>query len=68
MTHSLAKAIELASSLPEADQEALGALMLEELKSEERWTILFESSQDQLARLADQALEEHRSGKTITWE
>ena len=67
MSGAFAKAIEIASKLPEKDQEALGALLLEEIRSEKRWGKLFKSSPDQLAELADQALAEHKAGKTITW-
>jgi hypothetical protein len=34
------------------------------LASEKRWNELFESSQDELARFADEALAEHKVGKT----
>jgi len=40
--------------------------MLEEVASEERWSELFAGSQDQLARLADEALRDWQSGKTTT--
>jgi len=64
---ALAKAIEIASKLPEKDQEALGTLLLEEIRSEKRWARLFKSSPEQLADLADQALAEHQAGKTKPW-
>ena len=68
MSNTLAKAIELAKRLPEKDQEVLGALLLEEMRSEKRWTKLFRESQDQLSNLADEALAEHRSGVTKPWD
>ena len=37
---------------------------LEELASEKRWDMAFANSQDLLSRLADEALAEHRAGKT----
>lgn len=52
------------SKLPEPEQDAFARWILEELRSEERWDRLFEQSQDALARLADEALEEYRQGKT----
>ena len=67
MSNSFSKAIELVKQLPEAYQAALGLLLLEEMRSERRWAKLFESSQDKLAELADQALAEHKAGKTKPW-
>jgi hypothetical protein len=58
MTALLEKAIEKASALPKAEQEAIGALILEEIASESRWNAQFASSQDVLARLANEALSE----------
>ena len=42
----------------------LAAVILEELASERRWDQAFADSADLLAQLADQALAEHRAGKT----
>jgi len=67
MSGTFSKAIELASKLPEKDQEALGALLLQEMQSEKRWAKLFKSSQNQISKLADAALAEHRAGKTKPW-
>lgn len=39
-------------------------VLLEELASEQRWSELFAQSQDNLAELAQEALAEHRRGKT----
>ncbi len=64
MTKLLQKAFEEASKLPENEQNALGNLLLEELASERRWEDLFAGSHDLLAELADQALVEHRAGRT----
>ena len=64
MTKALKKAFEAASHLPDADQDELAAAILEELEAEERWDAAFAHSQDALARLADEALEEHRAGRT----
>jgi len=65
---TFAKAIELASKLPEKDHEALGALLLAEMRYEKRWTKLFGESQDLLGDLAGQALAEHKAGKTKPWD
>jgi hypothetical protein len=64
MTKLLEKAFAEASKLPEQEQDALAAVILEELASERRWDQAFADSADLLARLADQALAEHRAGKT----
>jgi len=64
MTKLLQRAFEEASKLPEDEQDALGCILLEELASERRWEELFAGSQDLLAELADQALAEHRAGRT----
>ena len=64
MTELLKKVFEEAAKLPEAEQDAFAALMLEELISEQRWASAFANSQDKLAKLADEALQEARQGKT----
>ena len=64
MTKLLQKAFDEASKLPEVEQDALGRVLLEELASERRWEKLFAGSHDLLANLADQALAEHRGGRT----
>lgn len=67
MSSTFNQAIEMASKLPEKDREALGALLIQEMQSEKRWAKLFKGSQDQLSKLADEALKEHRAGKTKPW-
>src|SRR5205823_876305 len=64
MTELLAKAFAEASKLPVQDQDALAALILEELASERRWEEAFASSPQVLTQLADEALEEHHKGQT----
>jgi len=64
MTKLLQKAFEEASKLPEGEQDVLGRILLEELASERRWDDLFAGSHGLLAELADQALAEHRAGRT----
>jgi hypothetical protein len=64
MTKLLQKAFDEASKLPETEQDALGRALLEEIASERRWEELFSRSADLLAELADQALAEHRAGRT----
>ena len=64
MTKLLQKAFEEASKLPDAEQDTLGRILLDELASERRWDELFAGSHDLLAELADKALAEHRAGRT----
>jgi hypothetical protein len=64
MTKLLKQAFDEAAKLPEEEQDALGRILLEELASEHRWADLFAGSDDLLGRLADQALAEHRAGRT----
>jgi hypothetical protein len=58
MTKLLEMAIHEASKLCPVEQDALAAIVLEELASEERWAKSFASSQDALASLAGEALAE----------
>ena len=64
MTEALKRAFEAASRLSEPAQDELAAAILEELDADERWDAAFARSQDALERLANEALEEHRAGRT----
>ena len=64
MTKLLTRAMTKISKLPERDQDALASWILDELKSEERWTKLFGKSQALLEEMGDEALQEDRDGKT----
>jgi hypothetical protein len=64
MSPLLEKALEELRKLPENEQEAFAALLLNEMDSERRWDELFAQSEDLLSDLADEALSEHRAGKT----
>lgn len=64
MTELLAKAFARASELPEEEQDVIAALVLKEIESEERRDALFADSHDELAKLALEALAEHRAGKS----
>lgn len=67
MTKLLKKAFERAAKLPPEAQDALGARLLEQLElveDEARWDAAFARTQDQLARWADEVLEDVRSGNT----
>lgn len=68
MSDTFSQAFQIASKLPPKDREALGALLLQEMQSDKRWSELFASSQDLLSKLADEALAEHKADKTKPWE
>jgi hypothetical protein len=64
MTQLLENAFAEASRLPDADQNALAEWLIEEIRSERRWSSAFADSQDILEKLADEALADKRQGKT----
>ena len=64
MTKLLEKALGEVAKLPESEQDAVAAMLLEELASEQRWSESFAKSQDLLAELAEKALAEHAAGRT----
>jgi hypothetical protein len=64
MTKLLEKAFRAASKLPRREQDALASLLLESIESERRWDELFAGSARQLEVLAEEALAEHRAGRT----
>ncbi|HEX7408289.1 MAG TPA: hypothetical protein VF515_11655 [Candidatus Binatia bacterium] len=64
MTKLLEKAFAEAAKLPDDDQDALAQAVLAELASERRWDELFAGSTDVLSELAQEALAEHRAGRT----
>ena len=64
MPELLEKAYAAIAQLAAPDQEAIAALILEELASEARWQQAFAHSADALAALADEALAEYRAGRT----
>lgn len=64
MTDLLKKAFEQAEGLPRDEREAFARWLLDELASEKRWSEAFQASQGRLADLANEAVEEHRAGRT----
>lgn len=64
MTKLLERAFVEASKLDASEQDTLARWILEELESERRWDRFFADSQDELALMAQEALEEHRKGLT----
>ena len=64
MSQLLDQVIQEVSKLPGAEQDALAAILLEEIATERRWTESFAKSHDLLEQLAEDALAEHMSGQT----
>lgn len=64
MTALLERAFQEASKLAPEDQDVLANRLLAEIADEQQWDRLFAKSQDQLERLADEALREHEAGLT----
>lgn len=64
MTRLLEKAFKKASKLSVVEQNALAKWLIEELEAERNWEQMFAESEDVLDRLADEALEAHKKGKT----
>jgi len=64
MTKLLERAIAKLQALSEREQDAIAAMILEELEDELRWDASFARSPDILAKLAASAMAEHRAGQT----
>jgi hypothetical protein len=64
MTRVLEAALAEVAKLPLDEQDALATILLDEIKSEQRWSESFAKSQDVLNALADEALAEFKAGKT----
>jgi hypothetical protein len=64
MTKLLEQAFTQASKFSEVEQNLLAKWILVEMDSEQRWNRTFAHSEDLLSQLADEALAEHKAGKT----
>ena len=66
MTRLLEDAFERASELLREEQDKFARFLLAELDAERNWAESFSrlESEDLLERLADEALSEHRAGRT----
>lgn len=64
MTELLERAIAQLKTLPANAQDAIAAMILDELEDEVRWDATFAKSQDFLAKLAKEAMAEYSAGKT----
>jgi hypothetical protein len=63
MTQLLEQAFTLVKKLPEAEQDAIATLILDELADERRWQESFARSQEQLARVAAKVREDIQAGR-----
>jgi hypothetical protein len=64
MTKLLAEAFEKASELPENLQDELARELLQDLAGEALWDQTLAESAEAVDKLAEQALKEHRAGRT----
>ena len=64
MTELLERAVAQVKQLPANEQDAIAAIILDELEDEVRWQEKFAHSQDALAKLAAEAMAEDQAGKT----
>jgi len=60
----LKQAFREAAKLSPEEQDAIASMLLAELDSERRWDERFAESQDALARLAKQAVDDENAGRT----
>ena len=68
MTTLLEQAVNRVKILSDNEQNAIAALILEEIDDDLRWDKSFASSQDVLAMLAEEAAEEINTGKSEVLE
>lgn len=64
MTELLERAIAKLKTLPAGEQDAIAAMILEELEDDLHWDEVFSRSPDTLAKLAASAMAEYHTGKT----
>ena len=64
MTDLLNRAFNEASKFSDLEQNLIAQWLLDELASEKKWDRAFADSEDVLGILADEALEQHRNGKS----
>jgi len=64
MTRALEEVFKRASTLPEAEQDALAEAIRTEIGAAKDWDKSFAGPLDVLERLADEAIADHRTGRT----
>ncbi len=65
MTQLLQQALDAVNRLDPADQDAIAAIILDELADERQWDQAFSRSQDQLAKLAEKARADIAAGRVV---
>ena len=70
MTQLLERALAEIQKLPESEQGAIAAVILDELADEQRWDEAFARSSNQLTRLAEKVREDVRAGRVddVGWD
>ena len=63
MTELLEQALAELEKLPASEQDAIAALILDEIRDEQRWDEAFARSQEELARLANIVREDIRADR-----
>ena len=63
MTRLLEQAVAAIKQLDASEQDAIAALILDEIADEERWQDAFARSQEPLARLAEKVRADIRAGR-----
>jgi hypothetical protein len=63
MTQLLERAWAEVSKLPPEEQDAIAAIILQELEDEQRWDKRFAASQSKLSQLAGKVREDIRAGR-----
>jgi cytochrome c-type biogenesis protein CcmH/NrfF len=63
MTQLLQRALSEVQKLPDPQQDAIAAMILDELADEQHWEEQFAGSQSKLAQLANKAREAVRAGR-----
>lgn len=66
MSQLLERAVAEARKLPDAEQDIIAALILEEIEDDRRWEEAFAVSPGKLATLATRAAEQVRAGQCRT--
>jgi hypothetical protein len=64
MTKALEQAFREASKLPETEQDALAEAIRSEVLGDDEWERSFSASSEALEDLANEAITEHRAGRT----
>jgi hypothetical protein len=65
MTRALQDAFDAAARLPDQQQDALAAAILEDLALEQQWEARLASKLGRLERLADEALADHAGDRSL---